>query len=94
MKLSVVIPIYNEEECLPMQAGDRLVLFTDGLLEARRGDGEQWGEAALQDFVSRGRSLDAEAFCDALLAEVGRWTGQQRSLELDDDLTLLVLDLA
>lgn len=79
------------EERVPLLGGDRLVLFTDGLLEARNREGEPLGDARLHAFLTRRRTLDNEELCDALLAELQRWTGS--SFSLDDDLTLVVADV-
>jgi len=77
---------------LELAAGDRLVVYTDGLIEAPNEAGEVFGERRLRDFLSRSRSLSAEELCDALLAELRRWTAAQGPLALPDDLTLVVVD--
>ena len=71
----------------PMEPGDRLILFTDGLSEPENEYGEMFGEDRLIEFCVRNASLgDAELL--ARLAEaVERWTGTD---ELQDDLTLLL----
>jgi sigma-B regulation protein RsbU (phosphoserine phosphatase) len=81
-----------EEERTTIGDGDRLVLFTDGLLEALDADDEMFGEARLSAFAVESEASDAESFCDGLLAELGRWIGQRPPLSLEDDLTLLVID--
>jgi sigma-B regulation protein RsbU (phosphoserine phosphatase) len=45
-----------EQRLLPRLSGDRIVLFTDGLVEARRPDGEQFGDSRLCSFVAEGRT--------------------------------------
>jgi sigma-B regulation protein RsbU (phosphoserine phosphatase) len=70
-------------------AGDRMMLYTDGLLEARNGEGALFGEAALMDALKGTAGLPPEAAADQVIAAVQRWTKTQ-----DDDLTLLVCDFA
>lgn len=82
-----------EEQRLALVGGDRLILYADGLPEARGTDGEMFGDARLRAFAAGHRELEAEEFCDALLSSLQRWTGHRRSLILEDDLTLLVVDL-
>src|SRR6185295_19892080 len=82
-----------EAETLPLAPGDRLVLYTDGLTEARNGADEMFGEARLEAFLRASARLPSEAFCDALLAELSKFTAG-RGGALEDDLTLVVVDVA
>src|SRR6185295_2360554 len=81
-----------EAETLPLAPGDRLVLYTDGLTEARNGADEMFGEARLEAFLRGSARLPSEAFCDALLAELSRFIAGRGELALEDDLTLVVVD--
>jgi serine phosphatase RsbU (regulator of sigma subunit) len=73
-------------------ARDRLLLYTDGLLEATNRGGEEFGETSLRQFVARNHRLSTEAFADALLASVAGWTGIKPGESFADDLTLVVVD--
>ncbi len=68
--------------------GDRVLLYTDGVFEARSPDGHEWGIDGLSAALGRGRNLDPTASLDDLLAAVRRH-GAGRPL--DDDATLLLL---
>src|SRR5262245_2089072 len=59
-----------EEVSLNLEAGDRLLLFTDGIPEARGPGGEAFGDQRLQDFLARRSALSAEAIAEDLLKEV------------------------
>jgi sigma-B regulation protein RsbU (phosphoserine phosphatase) len=85
------------DECAPYQtgevmvdAGDRLLLFTDGLVEAANARDEFFGLEGLERLLAVGATLDAEALADRLLAELARHRGVEG---FDDDLTLLVADV-
>jgi sigma-B regulation protein RsbU (phosphoserine phosphatase) len=80
------------ETTLDLRAGDRLVVYTDGLIEAPDGTGEGFGERRLREFLAHSAALAAEDLCDALLGELRRWTARQGPLALPDDLTLVVVD--
>ncbi|MGN6867980.1 MAG: PP2C family protein-serine/threonine phosphatase [Solirubrobacteraceae bacterium] len=67
----------------PLAPGERLCLFTDGLIEARRGDGEQLGRAHLKSLVERGMSAQE------LLAQI-----QADADECPDDLAAVVISRA
>ena len=68
-------------------AGDRLLFFTDGLVEAGIGASREYGDHRLVDSAVRHRHHDAPALVDELFAQVHAWAGPQ----LDDDSTALAL---
>lgn len=69
--------------------GDRLVLFTDGVSEARPSSGEPYGEERLAALVAADGHLGAEALAARIAADVRAWAGG----EIEDDVTLLVATL-
>jgi phosphoserine phosphatase RsbU/P len=46
-----------------LEAGDRLLVYTDGLVEAVNARGEVFGEAQLGEFIAIRQDLPAEAVC-------------------------------
>ncbi|GAB5537760.1 MAG: hypothetical protein Rubg2KO_40090 [Rubricoccaceae bacterium] len=76
------------EQTVQLAPGDALVLFTDGLVEARNMDGEEFGYDRLADAVARHRCTRAGTLRDALLHDVGQWVGDR---EFDDDVTIFVI---
>jgi serine phosphatase RsbU (regulator of sigma subunit) len=77
---------------IPLEPGNRHVLYTDGILEAANPAKEMYGAEHLMQFVERNCSLNADQLADALLADVARWTEQSEEQNQQDDLTLLVFD--
>jgi len=71
----------------PLHEGDRLLLYTDGLIEAANKTGDFFGgeslAAALRETVGDGPAAAA----DRILTSVQQWSASQ-----DDDLTLIVCD--
>lgn len=76
-----------------LTTGDRLLLYTDGLVEARNGLDEEFGEDRLRSFLASAPALSLEDLCDRLLAELESFTGAAPALALDDDLTLIALEV-
>lgn len=70
--------------------GDRLLLFTDGLIEATDARDEQFGLERLERILADCAALDPEALADWLLAELRSFRGAPG---FEDDLTLLVADV-
>jgi len=76
---------------LPLECGDRIVLFTDGIVEARNPSGEEFGMDRLKRFVEENRALSAERLGDGLLDALEGWSGQARGEGQADDITLLAI---
>lgn len=77
------------EATITLQAGDRLVLYTDGITEAANAHGELFGVARLDHVVADCRD-DAPAALRKLLQAVNGFTGGQ---VLGDDRTLIIIDV-
>ncbi|GAC1690377.1 MAG: hypothetical protein NVS9B3_08950 [Gemmatimonadaceae bacterium] len=67
---------------------DLLVLFTDGISDARNRRDERWGEQAVVDIVIRYRAETPAAVVDHVFRELAQHAGDATSR---DDLTLVVL---
>jgi sigma-B regulation protein RsbU (phosphoserine phosphatase) len=78
---------------LAFAPGDRLILYTDGISEARSPVGDWFGDQELVSFANRRADLNADGFARELVAHLERWTGHDASPRpFDDDLTLIVID--
>ena len=75
-----------------VQAGDRCLLYTDGLFEAMNSMQEEFGKARLAQFLETHRGDSAPRLAAALLEEIARWGGHASGRRQEDDITLLVVD--
>jgi len=80
-----------ESGTVTLAGGDCLVIFTDGVIEAVNGEGEDFGEARLLDAVNEARGDTAAATLARLMGEVERFVGPARQ---HDDITCLVMRAA
>ncbi|MDQ3916955.1 MAG: SpoIIE family protein phosphatase [Acidobacteriota bacterium] len=77
-----------EEGRTTLSAGDLLVLFSDGLTEARSRAGEEFGEPRLVEFVAARSGETVNNIRQEIFDEIDRWTGEA---EREDDQTLVIL---
>ena len=79
---------YRENE-LTLGAGDRLLLYTDGVTEATDEKCELYGEERLLAFMNKCPTLKARMLLPALKADIDGFVGQAPQF---DDITMLMLD--
>ncbi len=76
-----------ESSQLPLQSGDLLVCYTDGITEPENAYGEMFGEERLIELVKKQAKYDPLHIIRSVMEAVRSWTG---SPELQDDMTLLI----
>lgn len=85
--LGVVAESPYDQGHTPLSSGDRLILFTDGITEARNAAGEEFGEPRLIEHAVANRACSAPALQARLAEAVASFTGG----EFQDDATLILL---
>lgn len=78
-----------ESGIVSISPGDRLLLYTDGITEARDANDVEFGEERLAEALQRHRHLDADGLHAAVLAEVTAFATKG----FTDDATLLAVAL-
>jgi sigma-B regulation protein RsbU (phosphoserine phosphatase) len=76
------------EYYLPIEAGQVLVLYTDGIVEATNAAGEEYGRDRLAEKVLAGRALSAKALIKFIHADMMDWTEGRGA---GDDVTFLIV---
>jgi phosphoserine phosphatase RsbU/P len=72
----------------PLEPRDRLLLYTDGILEATNAQGEEFGSSRLHTLLKQAANLSAEDAAASILSSIELWSSRSQN----DDLTLLVCD--
>ena len=76
-----------EEHAIALGAGDRLVLFTDGMTDPAEADDQEFGDDRLVAAVVSRRAAPASSIADGIFDDVTRFAGGR----LDDDATVVVM---
>jgi len=76
---------------MPLNPGERFLLYTDGVVEPENAAGDSFGDCKLEQVVRNNQSRVAVDFSNQLLAEIRNW--QPASMTRQDDITLIVIDV-
>ncbi|MCB0190587.1 MAG: SpoIIE family protein phosphatase [Anaerolineae bacterium] len=74
-----------------LEPGDRVLLYTDAIIEARSPAGELFGEDRFHQLIRAGQTLTAAELADSILDHLQNWSKHNGRFE--DDLTLIVIDV-
>ena len=75
-----------------LEKGDRIVLITDGIVEAKDSGAQEFGIDRLTHILESQHDLPANQFAEALLHSLSRWSERAIGANQSDDITLLVID--
>jgi len=88
---SMVVGLFDNWKCevaeTKLAPGDTLVLYTDGITEARNSAGEEFGESRLVETLQNSCHLPVESLLRTVVKEVQQFTGGEQQ----DDITLVVV---
>ena len=87
----LLMGVFSQQFTTPLSEhwlkGDRLLLYTDGLIEATNGGEEEFGQERLCKLLAESAEMAAEQTADLILSTVQGWASTQT-----DDLTVVVCD--
>ena len=75
-----------------LKPDDRIVLYTDGIVETSNPTHTLFGFERVKEFIASYAPLPAGQFADELIRQLFNWSGKPSEEALDDDLTLIVAD--
>ena len=88
LMLGIMDPIDFPSARVSMEAGDVLVLFSDGVTEATNPAGELYSEERFEQWLIQHRKLNVEQLKEALLNEIKLFAD---GAEQSDDITFILL---
>lgn len=92
-----LIGINREEnyrnQTINIKNGDRLILYTDGLIEERDKNGELLGEDRFVEIITENSGKQPSRLIDETFINLYNWSGSFNSGGLEDDATMIVVDI-
>ncbi len=79
---------YDAVDC-SLQVGDRLYLYSDGMIECENENGEFYGSERLLLRIQEWRDLPIEELGDLFDGEIARWNGSEN---FEDDVSMVILE--
>ena len=73
---------------MTLGAGDSVVMYTDGVVEAFNPSGKQYGESRLENLLKASAGKDADAIAENILQDVHAFAAEA---EQSDDITILAI---
>jgi serine phosphatase RsbU (regulator of sigma subunit) len=89
MPLGLMPGMEYEEKEIVLEKGDRVLFYSDGLVEAHDPEGEMFGFPRLRRLIAAHGAGSGDKLVDFLLTELARFTGE--GWEQEDDITLVTL---
>jgi two-component system, sensor histidine kinase ChiS len=78
---------------LDLRDNDRIILYTDGIIEARNHERITFGDERFHNLIRDLHTLTADEFAGTVVDEVKKWAGISGDESLTDDITLVVIDI-
>jgi serine phosphatase RsbU (regulator of sigma subunit) len=85
--LGILPDIGYEEQSIGFGPGDILAVYSDGVTESAKADGDEFGEDRLAELLMSNRENESSSIIDTVLEAVSEWTSAGPP---DDDVTLVV----
>lgn len=83
------VPGRISEDVITLQSGDRIVLYTDGIIESENASGKQYGFSGLQKILTSNLTQPPETAAATVVSDVTRFA----NAELRDDIMLVIADV-
>jgi len=90
LPIGVMADAEYETRSVQLQAGDRLYLYSDGLMEAMNERRELFGRTRIEAVIDATRGVTLDESIDALVDAAVAWQGSEH---FTDDLSLLALEV-
>jgi len=87
--LGVDASLEYKENLVRLEAGERIIIYTDGIVEAFNAAREEYSDARLQALLAENATATVEELVTLVMDDVGRYAGET---EQSDDMTVLAVE--
>jgi sigma-B regulation protein RsbU (phosphoserine phosphatase) len=88
--LGLSFGLVPEELSVKLQSGDRILIYTDGIIETLNDSDEEYGEDRLMDFLRSNYDLPTDEFSQRLFESLKEFSSTSERI---DDITLTIVDV-
>jgi sigma-B regulation protein RsbU (phosphoserine phosphatase) len=88
--LAIDLDVHYGQLTIPMSSGDRLFVYTDGIIDASSPDGESFGLVRLKDALDANAGAPLSELKSAVLKTLNQYTKKELA---HDDVTLIALEI-
>ena len=81
------------EHVFSVEKGDRIILYTDGIIEERNKEGAIFGEKRFHSLIQESTDLAADDLITLVFDTIRSWSGSYPHESIEDDMTMVVIDL-
>lgn len=81
-----------QEALFHYHSGNRLILYTDGIIEVSNTNNKIFGVERLYNYIKNNKKKDSNNFVNGLIHNLSLWTGMKDNT-FKDDLTIIVVEL-
>ena len=78
---------------IQLKSGDRLVLYTDGIMDVVNPGGELFGKHRFMDLIQQTKNFLSDDAVDAMIEQLHAWSGKKEDEAHEDDITLIIFDM-
>lgn len=82
-----------EEQVLQLRPGDRIVLYSDGLADAKNGEGKRFESERIVATTEATRVAPLQESMDAIVSSAEAWTRSGGGKGFDDDVSALAIEI-
>ena len=82
-----------DETTVDIYSGDRVVLYTDAIIETRNRDGKLFGYDQFMNKITGDEYHEREALVEDVISSIRKWAAMGQNESFEDDVTIMVLDI-
>ena len=88
LMLGILDTVNYDEEVYEIKSNQKIILYSDGITEARNVEGDFYGEERFEKWLLDNKFLDPDAMVEGITEELNHF---RKEAEQSDDITIIVI---